>query len=345
MRLTILAAVLCLSPSAWASMFTITSLGDAGFDTEASAINAYGQAAVTSFLPGFDFMATCINGQGHIAGTTFTDFGAMATLYQNGQAMAVANFGGESYAHDVNDAGQVAGSAGNRAYIAQDGNITWLNHPISSIHDAANAINEQGVVAGTMIDPWGISRGYTWYNGQTTWTGTLGGMNTGATNLNDNGQSVGYAQTGDGFMHAFLAGDGYITDLGTLGGFASYAYGINNNGDVVGYSWRADGALAAFLYTNGIMLDLSSFVINLDGWMLATAYGINDQGQIVGTGFYNGRRTAYRLDPFIPTAPLAFAATSIPTVHNPEPSTITLICFGIAGILFSRRLGNTRKSD
>ena len=351
MRLLQIFACLCLGPlvvghGAAAAPFTIVNLGDVGFDTEAMAVNGSGQAAVTSYAPGVEWIASGINEAGVVVGTTFTQVGAQAMLYYDGQAWAVANFGGDSFGYDVNGAGEVAGTASNKAYVAKDGSVTWLSHPMGTMFDAANAINESGAVAGTLVDEWGIERGYVWANGQTRWTGTLGGMRSRATNLNDAGQVTGSAQTGDGWMHAFLAGEGYITDLGTLGGLASYAYGINNAGEVVGYSWREDGTMAAFLFTNGVMLDLSTLVEGLDGWTLATAYGINDAGQIVGTGFYNGRRTAYRLDPVVVgarlEAPLGLEAAETET---PEPSTGVLIVMGVALVLLARRLGDTRKSD
>ncbi|MBK7928520.1 MAG: PEP-CTERM sorting domain-containing protein [Bryobacterales bacterium] len=350
MRLSSFVAALWAAPLVMAAPFTIVNLGDAGFDTEAMAVNGSGQAAVTSYAPGVEWVAAGINEAGWVVGTTFTQTGAQAMLHYDGQAWAVANFGGDSYGYDVNGAGQAVGTAGNRAYVAKDGSVTWLSHPMGTMFDAANAINESGAVAGTLVDEWGIERGYVWSNGQTRWTGTLGGMRSRATNLNDAGQVTGSAETGGGesgggWMHAFLAGEGYITDLGTLGGLASYAYGINNAGEVVGYSWREDGTMAAFLYTNGVMLDLSTLVEGLEGWTLATAYGINDGGQIVGTGFYNGRRTAYRLDPVVVSARLEAPLGLAEETETPEPSTGVLIVMGVALIVLARRLGDTRKSD
>ncbi len=334
------------SALACASTFTITNLGNSNFDTEASAINGAGAAAVTFFLDGPPAIASGINGQGWVAGTVFGDHGPQATLSHGGRSWAVEGVGSGSFARDVNNAGQVSGSDNGKAFVAHNGQVSYLSHSMGTLLDSANAINEAGAVAGTMLDETGVSRGYLWYNGQTVWTGMLGGRHSAATNLNDAGQVVGHAATADAWMHAYLSQDGVTVDLGTLGGSSSYAYGINNRGDVVGYSWRADGTMAAYLWTNGIMLDLSSLVEGILGWELSTAFGINDAGQIVGTGFFQGRRSAFRLDP---VAAAAKSGLVMPNqgagAETPEPSTGFLIFMGVVCILISRRLGDTRKSE
>ena len=339
------ALYLCLFGGlATAGTFTITNLGNPAYDTEAFAVNAFGDVALTPCLPGVESIAYGINSMGVIAGTTFSQAGAQAVLFYDGQTWAVANFDGESYAKDVNDAGQVAGSSGGRAYIAHNGQVEFLTHTVDAIYDTANAINEEGAVAGTMLDPWGNHRAYLWFNGQTMWTGFLGGRHSFGTNLNDVGQSTGYAQTGEGWMHAFLSQGGLTIDLGTLGGTCSYAYGINNAGHVVGYSFRADGTMGAFLSINGVMIDLSSLVEGLDGWTLSTAYGINDAGQIVGTGFYNGRRSAFRLDPVVEGLAFASMAQPIESIDNPEPGTAALVLSGLLGVCLSRKVRGTGKT-
>lgn len=345
MRFSVLCAawtVFC--DASQAGMFTIANLGDPAYDTEAYAVNASGGVALNTCLPNVNTIASGINSQGWVAGTTFSQTGAQATLFYDAQSWAVANFAADSYAHDVNDAGQVAGTAGGKAFLAQNGQVNFLAHPLDSLYDSANAVNEAGAVAGTMIDESGIARAYVWYNGQTRWTGFLGGQHSYGTNLNDSGQSTGYAQTGDGWMHAFFSQDGLTIDLGTLGGTCSYAYGINNDGQVVGYSFRDDGSMSAFLTVNGVMLDLSSLVDGLDGWYLSAAYGINDAGQIVGTGFFNGRRSAFRLDPIgHALAPLTRNA-EFEAAEVPEPSTGLLIVVGLLAVALTRRLGDTGRT-
>ena len=83
--------------------------------------------------------------------------------------------------------------------------------------------------------------------------GTLGGMTSQASGMNDAGQVVDRL-TARADQHAFLYSGGGMKDLGTLGGGFSYATGINAAGDVVGISHNAGGEMHAFLYprSNGI---------------------------------------------------------------------------------------------
>ena len=67
-------------------------------------------------------------------------------------------------------------------------------------------------------------------------TGTLGGISSEATGINDSGQVVGEADTSAGVDQAFLFSNGSMANLDTLGGNFSEAYGINNNGQVVGWA-------------------------------------------------------------------------------------------------------------
>jgi probable HAF family extracellular repeat protein len=119
--------------------------------------------------------------------------------------------------------------------------------------------------------------------------GTLGGLNSGASDINMNGAVVGYASLADGSRHAFIYHDGRMRDLGTLGGLNSEAAAINSNGDVVGWSDIADGSEHAFVYHDGTMHDLGTL-----GGLNSTANDINDNGQIVGTSnAIDGSRRAF----------------------------------------------------
>lgn len=126
--------------------------------------------------------------------------------------------------------------------------------------------------------------------------GTLGGTNSYAMGINDNGQVVGGSYlTGNptydaGFpsespiTHAFLYDGTTMHDLGTLGGNSSTSYDINNNGQVVGASFITDGsAMHAFLYEGTTMEDLGTL-----GGSNSWAYGINNYGQVVGSSKTDG---------------------------------------------------------
>src|SRR5205085_10999141 len=82
--------------------------------------------------------------------------------------------------------------------------------------------------------------------------GALGGKNSAAYDVNDNGQVVGEADTAGGAHHAFrtasfaTAIDPAKDDLGTLGGQNSVAYAEDPNGVVVGQADTTSGAHHAF---------------------------------------------------------------------------------------------------
>ncbi|MFA7467614.1 MAG: S-layer homology domain-containing protein, partial [Desulfotomaculaceae bacterium] len=146
--------------------------------------------------------------------------------------------------------------------------------------------------------------------------GTLGGMNSAAYDVNNEGFIVGWSETaGSPESHAFLAAPGtgvtnpaaghwveinqlQMTDLGTLGGSDSAAYGINDAGCIVGKSDTTETIEHAFVYkTTGEMVDLNYLIDPNLGWRLTGAYDINNLGQIIAEGFVDGKKRVFLLTP------------------------------------------------
>ncbi len=159
-----------------------------------------------------------------------------------------------NYSHGVlvNNRGQVAGNSYTR--FIKPGEI----FPTSPVH--AFVIDDEN----NMID-----------------LGTLGGKNSEAEAMNNNGQVVGYADMRSGY-HAFITdSENNMIDLGTLGGRYSRAYAINNSGQVAGNSHTEDGNAHAFVTdSEGKMIDLGTL-----GRERSSAEAINNRGQVAGNSY------------------------------------------------------------
>jgi probable HAF family extracellular repeat protein len=122
----------------------------------------------------------------------------------------------------------------------------------SVINSEAAAVTDNGLVVGTAVNPDNLRRAFLWQNGVMVDLGTLGGVESYAFDVSNNGQVVvGASLTTSGNNHAFLwkSSKGMV-DLGTLGGSGSVAWAVNSNGSVaVGESYTASSATHAFRWT------------------------------------------------------------------------------------------------
>ncbi len=212
--------------------------------------------------------ASKINNGEQVVGSMKVDSGAFhGFLYNGGQTIDLGTLdGADSFAHSVNEAGQVVGEAD-----------TFI--PGTSLYSSRAFLYADG----SMRD-FGSLGYYCW---------TIEGEESCyersvATDINNKGQVAGFSTTSDGgLQHAFLATDGEMADLGTLGGWQSWANAVNDTGQVVGTSLTPnDASYSAFLYDRGLMHDLKDLVTEgQDNFRMWSAEDINNFGQIVGGSY------------------------------------------------------------
>jgi probable HAF family extracellular repeat protein len=228
--------------------------------------------------------ATRINNLGEVIGTANNS--ATVWVYQNGTYTFIPALPGSRsyYPNDINDHGQVIGSA----FVAGDGQYHGYSYQNGVTTDLGiyqpSSINNLGQISAYLND---ASRALLIDGPTVTTLPTLGGSFAIAGQINEHGQIVGYGNlTTGGPEHPFLYANGTMTDLGLLPGFArGGALGINQNGDITGYMQYAGLPVdrRAFLYHNGVMTDLGlPTPFNYTDTTGVSPTGINDSGQIVG---------------------------------------------------------------
>src|SRR5262245_33312849 len=121
--------------------------------------------------------------------------------------------------------------------------------------------------------------------------GTLGGLSSEASGVNNSGTVTGESEVRAGIFHAFNWPDpvtGTMQDLDTFGGSESAAFGINAAGQVTGYAEISGGAAVhAFRWPDpmtGGLQDLGT----LPGGPGSVGVGISPDGQVVGTADISG---------------------------------------------------------
>ena len=131
--------------------------------------------------------------------------------------------------------------------------------------------------------------------------GRLGGNDSDAYGINNNGQVVGVSDTNAGIPHAFRTAPNQpinpaTDDLGSLGG-SSIAYGINDSGQVVGSSYiSGNGAFHAFQTAPNQPINPATDDLGTLGGTNSAALGINASGKVVGYSFIGGDSTTH---PFV----------------------------------------------
>ena len=241
----------------------------------------------------------------------------VSTLLTAGPLYQIADLGslggGNSAAFGINASGAAVGASRTVSGIdvAFRNNDALLNS-LAATRSTAAAINDSGMIAGTVFGPSG-AQAVLWSNGQASaiagpgsyamgvnnsgwatgsaqgsafrWNGValeilnLGYWSAGYA-INASGAIAGYAEITFGRFTAFLWDGSNITLLPPVGGRSSYAMAVNDDGVVAGSSTNQAGYSRATMWQDGAARDLGTL-----GGVASFASGIDASGSVVGSSF------------------------------------------------------------
>lgn len=232
--------------------------------------------------------ADSINSRGWVSGASgngaidpLTGYPEMdAVIWKNGKIINLRTLGGNaSAAYGINKWDQVVGAA-----------LNTVLDPFSSGFPAAQCGPGPCIAQSysALFFPAATQmHAVLWQKRTIKDLGTLGGPDSIAWQINDQGQiagqsyvnSIANATTGVPTIDPFFIGeDGNMLDLGSLGGTVSWTTGLNNRGQVIGAMTLAgDGSWHPFLWSHGVLTDLGTL-----GADCGNATAINDAGEVVG---------------------------------------------------------------
>jgi probable HAF family extracellular repeat protein len=226
--------------------------------------------------------ATAINSKGQVLAYAFINGDIRSFLWENGTRRFLGSLGGGStYAHALNDAGQVAGVSSTadgkrRAFLWTNGTMRNLGTLGGAEASVALGIDGSGRVVGYTEKTGGPILAFIWENGTMR---RLPGLDRGystAADIDNMGRVVGeYGSVESPRAYRWMAGR--VTDLGTLGGATASAAALGPDGRIVGQAATATGALRGFIWHNGVMTGLGTLAGGTSG-----AQGISGLVHVVG---------------------------------------------------------------
>jgi probable HAF family extracellular repeat protein len=213
--------------------------------------------------------------------------------------------GSMSWAQAVSESGSVVGSSYTNAgseihpflWTPSGGMVDLAAaDPISYVYGVAINASDQIAVTAARWDAPGVHT-YSWTEATgMVDIGSLGGSQTSAARINDDGQVLGLSTTPDGATHIFSwTKSGGIVDLGRLGTLGTSGDctspvgsigGMNAHVQLVGWCWTADGKEHGYSWTSSDgIVDLGTL-----GGVTAAASAVSDTGLAVGGSTLPGDR-------------------------------------------------------
>jgi probable HAF family extracellular repeat protein len=248
-------------------------------------------------------VAWAINARGDVVGWSNGPAGTRAFVFTDAGGLAALPGLPDrprTVARDINDAGDIAGSANaggvdiGHAVVWSGGAIQDLGTLGTGAYSEAWGLNNAGQVVGySHTDGGGFPYHAFLYTPSAGMVDLTPNSDMGyATDINDAGQATGY-KTALGGYHAFRWQEGAFVDLGVLPGFAhSFGWAINASGQVSGSSSSATGNSERFVrFTDGVGLqDLGGAGEH------NVARGINSSGDVVGAKGQSASRAVLYTD-------------------------------------------------
>ena len=362
---TLALALICLGPGPALAAgkptpppaYTLVDLGGDGLGSGAYAISSFGIAAGFGLVQAAQPHAVRFSDrQVEDLGTLGGDASVARSVNRWGECAGWARLpSGDHHAfftdtRGMHDLGTLGGHTSDAAAISDDGTVVgssflsddrvevpfvWTPKQgmrlieLPGLSGRALDINRNSEIVGYGLTDVGELHGFLMRGETVTDLGTLGGANSKAYAINDEGVAVGYSLTGGDppFFHAVAWRSGEIQDLGVLPGGHSVANDINDRGDIVGFSYTVGDTQVATLFHGGQVVDLNTLVAPGSGWILNAAFSVNDAGVIAGVGTYQGLLRAFELDPAVTIpAPVqdpgepAFAVRVAPSIVSTSAS-------------------------
>lgn len=201
-------------------------------------------------------------------------------------AFSISFLPNNTFAYSINQSGQFAGEAdfpsGVRHAALWNSPDTALDLGSLGEFSSAEAISNNGLVAGYSVLTNGFIHGFVYNGGTLTDIGTLaGGGNSFGYGVNTSGTVVGEADDASGEFRPVIYANGALRDLSPGGVAFGQARAINDAGLIAGGGRLVGAEFAhALVYDGATVRDLGTL-----GGPASFAFAINDAGQVAGTSF------------------------------------------------------------